>query len=198
MLSSSNVDGCGPIRVQSWYDLQMLCPRDPRGLIAYAELAGQPGDFTFSDNFASNDWIASPLSVNAAPTVSALETDNQQKVADAKQWSFSHLTWNGSSNLASPLRKLVFLRGGLQWENHIQFDFGDNPISEIQISFLINAASRGDKAGTIPVIRWTEGSWSNHVTLSVVLQSMGMFNLGIMAYDGTNYSMNELALAVMS
>ncbi|PLX31048.1 MAG: hypothetical protein C0600_06700 [Ignavibacteria bacterium] len=144
---------CSPAQIRSWIDLKNACPQDPRELIAYAEIGAVAGDFYLSSTYASQTWGTTPLSINAEPKVTALETDNKQKVADANQWNFSHLTWNDSSSLAVPLRKIVFLRAGTEWENAISFDFGGTAIEEVQISFLNNAATLGDKQGSIPVIR---------------------------------------------
>ncbi|MBE0644274.1 MAG: hypothetical protein IH600_09355 [Bacteroidetes bacterium] len=188
---------CSPTQIMSWNDLFRMCPQDPTDLIAYAEIGGVKGDLYLSSSYASQSWSASPLAVNGKALVSALETDNQLKVAEADQWNFSHLSWNDSSELPLPLRKIIFVRGGTQWENMLKFDFGGTNIEEVQISFLSNATTRGDKQGTIPVIRWTEGSWSGNIVLSLVTKKTGIYTLGIWTFDGANYAMFELVLMVV-
>ncbi|MBR9977713.1 MAG: hypothetical protein KFH87_06445 [Bacteroidetes bacterium] len=195
MMNSPSKEGCAPIhQVRSWYDLASICPEDPRNLIADATLAATTGELYNSSTFADQTWATTPLSILSTPKVSALGTDDAQKVADAKQWEFSHLTWNDDANLAIPLQKVIFLRGGTDWTNALSIAFEGTPIEEVQISFLNNAATRGDKQGTIPVIRWADGSWSGTVSLTLVLRKYGQYTLGIWTYDGTNYAMYELII----
>ena len=194
MMNSSGKGTCSPIQVRSWNDLASICPQDPRSLIADSTIAGTTGTLYNSSTYASQTWAATPLSILSDPKISALETDNKQKVADADQWQFSHLTWNDSTNLAKPLQKVVFLRGGTDWLNTLSFDFGGTAIEEVQISFLNNASTRGDKQGTIPVIRWTDQTLSGTASVTLVLKRFGQFTLGIWTYDGTNYAMYELII----
>ena len=39
---------CTPQSINSWFDLQRLCPTDPRELLAYAAIAGSVGAHDFS------------------------------------------------------------------------------------------------------------------------------------------------------
>lgn len=190
-------NGCMASRINSWTDLQQTCPKDPRDLIAYAMIESQVGSFELSSNYiAPGTWVTSPLEVSDDPTVSALGTDDLQKVADANQWNFQHQTWNSSSALAIPLRKLVFLRAGTMWLNRLPLDLGETPIQEIQISFLSNAGTRGDAQGKVPVIRWSGVSLANQVFLEVTLKVAGQVQIGIWTYNGTNYQMYEMIWAV--
>ncbi|HOJ05561.1 MAG TPA: hypothetical protein PK916_16300 [Bacteroidota bacterium] len=187
--SSNN---CNPQSITNWIDLQRTCPFDPRDLIASAILNSTPGEFDFSTDFIEpGAWSASPLSISNKPLVSALESDNQLKVADASQWNFLNLTWNNSASLAIPARKTVFLRGVHEWSNRLYLDFGENPVTDVQLSFLMNAATRGDKQGTVPVIRWTGLSLTGENTLNVVLRQFGTFSVGIWTFDGANHAMYE-------
>ena len=197
MVSQTGSQACSQTRILSWNDLEKVCPQDPRDLIAYAEIAGTPGEYDLSSAYANQTWGVTPLALNKKATVSALESDNMLKQADATQWNFSHLTWNDSSTLAEPLKKMVFLRAGTQWENVLHFDFGGTTIEEVQISFLTNAATRGDKQGTIPVIRWTDGTWTGNTVVKLVFKKAGIHTLGIWTYDGTDYAMYDLVVCLV-
>ena len=183
---------CEPGMVTNWFDFLRTCPFDPRDLIAQAILNETVGKFELSTNYiVPGEWSVSPLSISSKPIVTALESNNQLKVADAAQWNFLNLTWNNSPSLAIPIRKVVFLRGINDWSNQLYLDFGENPITEVQLSFLMNAATRGDNQGTVPVIRWTGLNLTGDNTLSVVVRQLGIFSIGIWTYDGAEHAMFE-------
>jgi hypothetical protein len=185
-------NNCNPSSVESWIDYQRTGPFDPRDLIARATINSAVGEFAFSSDFIEPGvWSVSPLAITNKPNITALESDNQLKVADADQWNFQHLTWNDSSALALPLRKVVFLRGVHEWNNRLYIDFGATPITEVQISFLMNAATRGDKQGTVAVIKWTGLNLTGENTLNVVLRQIGTFSIGIWTFDGADHAMFE-------
>ncbi|MBE0645749.1 MAG: hypothetical protein IH600_16840 [Bacteroidetes bacterium] len=189
---------CEPAMVGNWTDYQRLCPSDPRDLVAYAVLDSNVGQFGFSTNFIEpGAWTASPLAISNAPVVSALESDNQLKVADANQWNFLNQTWNGSSALAIPAGKFLFLRGINEWDNRLYIDFGGTPVTDVQLSLMMNAATRGDKQGTVPVIAWTGLSLSGEKTLNVVLRQFGTYSIGLWTFDGANYGMFEMIWQVV-
>jgi hypothetical protein len=189
------------VSLRDWIAVQKMLPRDPRDLIADASTGGTQGSFKFSGNFldaGGGGWSTTPISVSTKPVVETLGTDNDLLVANADQWNFDHLTWNLSSNLPQPLQNHIFVRGGAEWVNHINLAVSGSPIQEIQMSFLINAGTRGGMQGQVPVIYWDSGSWSGNVTLDITLRSMfGMHHIGLWAFDGTNISMYDLALIVV-
>lgn len=189
---------CMPESINSWYDLQKLCPTDPLELLANAEISGTAGSHYFSGNYieGAGSWADCTATISAKPVVSALETNNEQMVADADQWNFSHQTWLDSASLAIPLRKKIFLRGGIQWVNLVEFSSGGDPITEIQLSFLDNAATRGDKQASVPVIRWT-GLNLTDIPLSLTFKMYGEVVLGLWLYNGTNYQMFEIDITII-
>ena len=177
------------ISVTSYYDLLNLCPKNPLDLIASASLNGTVGTLTNSTNFNSETWndVGGLVVVSTKPNITTLATDSGEKVADAAQWNFSHLTWNSDVALPIPLRRMLFLRAGTEWTNRIGFTFTPT-ISDVQLSFLGNAATRGDKQGTIPVISWSGGSWTSAVTLDLVLRQPGIARMGLwLKSSGTVY-----------
>ncbi|MBE0643824.1 MAG: hypothetical protein IH600_07065 [Bacteroidetes bacterium] len=190
---------CEPAVATNWIDYQRMCPSDPRDLIAYAVLDSNVGQFAFSsDIIEPGAWTDSPLAISNDPIVSALESNNQLKVADADQWNFLNQTWNGSSALAIPARKFLFLRGVNEWDNRIYIDFGGTPVTEVQLSLMMNVATRGDKQGTVPVIKWTGLELTGERTLNVVLRQFGSFSIGVWTFDGANYGMYEMIWQVVS
>jgi hypothetical protein len=189
---------CEPALATSWIDYQRMCPSAPRELIAYATIDAVVGQYDNSADFiAPGTWSASPLAISSKPVVSALESDNKLKMAEASQWSFLNMTWNNSSDLAIPARKFLFLRGGYEWENRISIDFGGTPVTNVQLSFMMNAATRGDKQGTVPVISWTDLNLTDERTLNVVLLQFGTFSMGLWTYDGSNHAMFEMIWQIM-
>jgi len=86
------------------------------------------------------------------------------------------------------------MKAGTQWSNNLPLVLGAGTYTELQLSFLDNAATRGDAQGTIPVIRWA-GSFTGVVPIDLVLKKSGRFTLGLLGVDnaGTpNYSMFEI------
>ena len=189
---------CEPALVNNWTDYQRICPSDPRDLIAYAVLGSTVGKFDFSTDFIEpGEWSATPLVFSNKPAVTSLESDNQLKVADANQWNFLNLTWNNDSALAIPARKFVFLRGVHEWDNCLYINFGGTPVTDVQLSLMMNAATRGDKQGTTPVIKWTGLNLTDEQTLNVVLRQFGTFSIGVWTFDGANYAMFEMIWQVV-
>ena len=188
-----NDDCCFPPRnSQSWIDLQHAKPVDVLNLIADAYIGSTAGAFANSSNYGTpGSWATNSFTITSAPTCAALGTDNLAKVADAAQWNFSHSTANVASTNAIPLRKVIFLRAGEQWQMTVPVSLGGSTYTDIQLSFLDNAATRGDAQGTVPVIQWT-GSFTGDVSLKVTLKTPGKYTMGLRAVTGGNTSMFEM------
>jgi hypothetical protein len=188
------MDSCciSPAAAQSWIDWLHAMPIDPFSLIQNAVIGSTAGVLTNSTNFNSSTWAASTVGLKSGstPTCTALETTNAQMVANAAQWQFSHLTNNVAATLATPLLKAVYLRGGPQWQMTLPLDFGATTYTNLQLSFLDNAGTRGDAQGSVPVIQWT-GSFSGATTLLLSLQAFGQFTMGLRCDTGSVVSMYE-------
>lgn len=113
-------------------------------------------------------------------------------VADANQWNFRHQTVNLASDLAPPLQKVIYLRGGRQWQMDIFLDLGTTA-TDLQLSFLDNAGTRGDYAGTIPVINFA-GPIASPAKLSITLKDFGKVSMGLRMIDSVSgdWSMYEM------
>lgn len=181
----------------SWNDLAVIPPTDPRTLIANASLGGVQGTFTRSSNFiGAATWIASPFQLTGTIVCNTLHTDDQLAVADAAQWTFLHKSGNFGATVAPPVKKIVFFRGGREWEMVLPINLGAASYSDLQLSFRDNATSAGDytgsSTGTIPAILFS-GSLTGTVDLVLSLAQLGHFALAISARDGSsNWSMFEI------
>lgn len=165
---------------QSWYDLSIIPPIDPRLLIADARIGSSQATFTRSTDFLQTTWANHAVAFSGNTLCEAWETDNLWKVEDAAQWTMVHQTGNFTSAIAPPLRKVVFLRGGRQWKNTLEVDLGATTFTDIQMTFRDNAASAGNFAnsanGSIPVFLWT-GNFTGKVNLVLSLQDFGRYSL---------------------
>jgi hypothetical protein len=193
--------GCSSQAIaQSWYDMLCQVPIDPRNVLAMARLNATPGDWYLSSNYQKpagiSVWIASPVIYSGEVVASTNASDQQQMVFDAASWNQSHLTVNVDASTAPPLRKTVFVRAGLSWSNTIPLNLGSSPqFTELQLSLLDNAATRGDAQGTIPVFRWASGPYSSAQLLTLVFNNPGRYALGLMGINNNStpdYSMFEM------
>jgi hypothetical protein len=194
-----NDDCClPPQNSQSWIDLQHAKPVDILNLVADAYIGSTAGAFANSSNYGTpGSWATNSFTITSAPTCAALGTDDLAIVANAAQWNFSHSTANVASTNAIPLRKVIFLRAGRQWQMTIPVSLGGSTYTDIQLSFLDNAATRGDAQGTVPVIQWT-GSFTGDVSLKVTLKEPGKYTMGLRAVTGGNTSMFEMEWIVVA
>jgi hypothetical protein len=180
---------------ESWFDLSITMPQDPRELIANANINGTEGEFLYSANFShpSGSWNSSPLTVSGAPTCASLWTDNQLAVADAAQWNFLHGTKSTDPNLSPLLTNVLYVRAGAAWVMTIPLSTGATTLTDIQLSYRDNAATSGDYVGTsnggIPAFSFT-GSFSGTLNLNITLTKPGLTQLALRAIDNAgNYSM---------
>lgn len=194
--------------INSWVDLSKMTPQNPMDLIAYAEMRLIPGFYVNSSTFLipggqsappvsppfgpppplpPTAWAPSPFAVNGQITCQANESDNMQMVSDARDWNMQHQTVDTSAFAALPIRKILFLRGGTQWMNSIPLSLGPGNYSNLQLSFRDNAATRGDYAGTYPVIEFANVGtpFTGNVNLNVVLNMMGRVSMVIRAIDNS-------------
>ena len=198
--------GCkGPMDIQSWNDFNRMSPQDPLDLIAFARLDHPAQEIGVWELTADYDTPVSPAVMIPSPIVIAGEnivftngTDSGQNVSDADQWNFSHKTVNTASSLAPPLKKIVFMKAGIQWTNQLPLTFPVSPaFVDLQLSFMENAATRGDVQGTFPVIRWNTTTYTGIVLLNLILKRTGRFSLGLVGINnnsspGPGWSMFEL------
>ncbi len=191
--------GCNSTPINSWIDWAQSNPVNPLDIIAMARLdMGVNHDVgvyldTTTYSTPGSSWVASPFSYNGEPTLISYRTDQQGTVAEALQWNMSHLTRNSDANLAIPLRKVIFLKAGADWEMQIPLALGAGSYSDLQLSLLDNAGTRGDDQGTVPVISFTARAYTGSVTLSVSVKSPGILPVGFRAVSAAgDWSMFEM------
>ncbi len=192
-------------QVQSWNDYLCQQPTDPRDIIALALLGSTAGTWYLSSDYHKpagiSVWIASPISYASEATVSTNASDEQQQVFDASSWNFLNATVNILATTAPPLKKTIFARSGTQWAMAIPLALGVSPqFTELQLSILDNAATRGDAQGTIPVFRWSSGPYAGTQTLGLVFKKPGRYSLGLMGINNNStpdYSMFEMDVIAM-
>jgi hypothetical protein len=171
-------------------------------LITNASLGGIQGAFTRSTNFVgATTWIATPFQFTGSVVCTTLHTDDQLAVANAAQWTLRHQSENNAATVAPPVRKLLFVRAGRQWQMTIPINLGAATYSDLQISFRNNATSGGNftgtGTGTIPVILFS-GGLTGTVNLVVTFAKQGRYMLAISARDGSsNWSMFEIECLVV-
>lgn len=176
-------------QVQSWYDIPLQQPHDPRILIANTYLDSTIGTFARSSSFLASTWGASPLALSGTVVCTSLHTDNLLSVAEAAQWTFAHQGLNTSASNPPALQKVVFLRGGSSYEMSFSIDFGASNHNGVQLSFRDNAATPGDftGTGTIPVITFP-AVYTGVKTFKVTLKMLGTFVMALRTTSGgTNY-----------
>ncbi len=191
--------GCNcdsPKNLSSWIDLEAHSPRNPLDLIAKAQIVmganTDVGAFVSSTVFGNppSPWAVNPFTITGTPVCVALESDNQQRVADADMWNFQHIAWNGATRIVPQLQRLVFLRGNLPWQMNLALSIGGGLYPKLELSLLDNAGTRGDYAGTYPVISWTARNYTGTVSLQITFKQIGRVRFGLMGLDNAgNYSM---------
>jgi hypothetical protein len=126
--------------IQSWNDILVLKPKDPTDLIACANISGATTALMISSTFLQSSRVASPFAIGVnLPKCTASGMDRLQKVADAEQWMFEHLTAKiGDGTMALPLLKVTFFRADTQWKNTIQLCLGGATYNDQQLSYRDN------------------------------------------------------------
>jgi len=187
-------------QVSSWNDLLCQPPVDPRDVIAFCRLGGVEGVWALSGDYnqpaGASVWVPSPVIVQSESLVTTNGADQLQNVFDAQSWNQMHRTVNVAATVAPPLRKTVFMRAGMGWQNTVGINVGSSPtFASFQLSLLENAATRGDAQGTIPVFEWNSGPYSGLLQLGLVIDNPGRYTFGLLGIDSSspaNYSMFEL------
>ncbi len=174
-----------PPQAQSWIDWIHAMPMDPFSVIQNAAIGATQGTLVNSTNYNNSTWAANTVVLRSGqtPTVTALEVTNAQMIADAAQWNFRSQTNNASATLAPPLLRAIFMRGGPQWQMTLPLDFGGNTFTNLQLSLLDNAGTRGDAQGTVPVIQ-IAGSFTGATTLLLTFKAFGEFIFGLRCDTG--------------
>ena len=188
---------------QSWYDLAVRLPGEIRDFIADAYLNLTQATFSRSTTYLQTAWFTNTISLGATASCSTLRTDQGGMAADAAQWNLSHQIVNTSATLQPPLKRIVFLRGGSDWQMKLQLVFGGTTYTDIQLSFRDNGTSSGDfiggSSGSIPVVKFA-GNFTGNVDLLLTLKQFGTFPMMLVVKNNATaeYSVFELEFVVVS
>jgi hypothetical protein len=180
--------------VQSWYDVALQQPVDPRILIANSYMGVTQGAFSRSSTYGAAGWAASILNYSGTAVCTTLHTDDALAVAEAAQWTFAHQGLNLAGTTPPCLQKVAFLRGGTSYEMAFSIDFGVGNHTSVQLSFRDNVVTPGDFAGSfgsIPVISYS-GTYTGVQTFKVTLKRYGTFVMGLRTTSGGNNYMFEM------
>jgi hypothetical protein len=187
------------IAVQSWQDLQVAMPIDPRSVILNTSLGATPGAFTRSTNLLQSAWVASPLVYTTAMLASLDGTDATTQV-DAAQWNASHQMVNVGGNIPPSLNKVVFMRAGRIWDNIITINFGVSTYNSVQLTFRDNLGTSGQflngATGAVPAF-----SFGNSITgvqlLHVTVLQPGIYSMVIGMVLSSNWNAFEMEWIVL-
>lgn len=185
--------------ITSWIELTRAMPANPLDLVAFAALNATNGLVADSTTYnGSGTWAASPVTVSVIPTIQSLATDEAVTSAYAEQWTLSHLTANLGATVAPPLQKILYLKAGRSWLNKVVIQLGGTSYSDFQLSFRDNAATRGDAAGTVPVISFAV-STAGAVTLDLTLHRPAIAFMGLVMKNTSSgdWSMLEMEWRIM-
>lgn len=188
---------------QSWNDLAITSPGEIRDLLADAYLNSTQATFKRSTTFLNVAWVVNNISFTGVAASSALRTDDLGMVANAAQWNFSHACVNTAASLQTPLKKIVFLRGGTDWQMSLQLAFGGVTYTDIQLSYRDNGSSGGDFTGSgqgsIPVVHFA-GNFTGNVDLKMTLKQFGRFPMTLVLKDNATgqYTAFELEFNIVA
>lgn len=111
-------------------------------------------------------------------------SDQHQMVFEAQPWKMNNLSFNTLPAATPPLMKTIFIKDRVQSSNQIPLNLGSSPtFTQLPLSIMENANTRGDAQGTNTVYVWTSGPYSGAQSLSLVFQRPGLFTLGFMGFN---------------
>lgn len=189
------------IQAQSWQDITLAQPLDPRSIILNCSVAGAGGAFARSTTFLQPSWGTNPFAFTGSNTnVTSLDSTDASTTVDAAQWSFAHQMVNGSSALGPALRKMIFLRAGRLWQNNVELNLGGANYTDVQLSLRDNLGTSGTflngSAGTIPVVAFP-GTLTGTVILRITIFQPGVYSMVIVANNAGTYSTFEMEWVVL-
>ena len=193
-------------KIQSWFDLVVMPPMDPRSIISsvlFENNASSQSAGTFARSSSwlhASTWVNPPLIVSQ--TTSFVICPNVQdfaSVEDANTWNGLHLMTAQNNQLPIAVQKIMFLKAGTAFVNNIFLDWSVGVTStDVQLSFRDNSSTSGDfqnsATATIPVFAFTGATFGGIArNLQVTLLRTGRFTVALRIIDNSgNYSMYEM------
>lgn len=151
-------------------------------------------------------WSASPISLNAEPTVLAVNAAvNVNEAIKAASMNMQTLMAN-LTNAPIPIKNMIYVYGNqddnsLLYKMQIALNFGASNYNLYQISVMENAGTLGDEHGHCEVIDFGAGPFTGVNTLNIFFRGYyGNVNIGIRLESsaGGLSSIFELRANVMS
>ncbi|HET6401057.1 MAG TPA: hypothetical protein VFH95_06615 [Candidatus Kapabacteria bacterium] len=204
-------------RAQSWNDLVVLPPMDPRSIIASLAMEDQSGTMqnaTFARSItwlnAGTTWINPPMTTTIAggPTttshVVAANSYDFQAVVDATNWNTAHAMTAPALGLPIAVQNIMFLKADPRFINNLYLNMSSGvTATDIQLSMRDNSTTSGDfqnaANATVPVFQFpssTYGGGGRNVQVSLTMP--GRFHVAFRIIDNSgNWSMFEMEWIVL-
>ena len=188
------------ISAQSWQDLQVAMPIDPRSIILNTQLGAVQGTFVRSTNLLQSAWGSNTISYNATGnSLATLDGTDATTSAYAAQWNATHQMVNVAANLPSSLNKIAFMKAGPYWDNQININFGGTSWLNAQLTFRDNIATSGQflngSTGSIPA--YSFGNISGLQLLHVTIAQPGIYSVIIVVLFSGAWSTFEMEWIVL-
>lgn len=202
-------------RAQSWNDLVVMPPTDPRSIISSLSMEDQAGNLqsaTFARSStwlnSSKTWINPPMVVTQPGTsttsrIMAANPYDFQAVVDATNWNTQHSMTLPTTGLPISVQNIMFLKSDPRFINFFYVDFtGAATSTDIQLSMRDNSTTSGDfqggPIGTVPVFTLAGSFGGTGRNVQVSLNAPGRFHVGLRIVDNTgNWSMFEMDWIVL-
>ncbi len=197
-------------RAQSWNDLVVMPPMDPRAIIASLSMTAEAGalqaaSFQRSSKWLNpaETWVNPPMAMSLPGTnsshIDAVNPYDFQAVIDAVNWNTVHAMTLPTSGLPISVQNIMYLRADPRFVNNFYVDFtGGATSTDIQLSMRENSTTSGDfqnsATGTVPVLALpttTYGGTGCNVQVSLTMP--GRFQVAFRIIDNSgNWSMFEM------
>lgn len=205
-------------RAQSWNDLVVMPPMDPRAIIASLSFEDQTSAIQIASFARSATWLnpaktwVNPPMITSLPSTPATTAHivaanpyDFDAVVQSTNWNTVHAMTVPSAGLPIDVQKIMFLKADPRFVNNLYFDFtGGATSTDIQFSMRDNSATSGmfenAAAATIPVFTFpstsTYGGLGRNVQVS--LSMPGRFHVAFRIVDNSgNWSMFEMEWVVL-
>jgi hypothetical protein len=189
------------ILTQSWQDLPVAPPIDPRAIILNTQLGIIEGTFVRSTSLLQSAYAASPLVYTGNNTkVMSLDITDSATIVDCQQWTFNHQMTNASANIPPALSKVAYTRAGKNYDNQIEINFGASTYNNVQLTMRDNQGTSGTflngSVGSIPAFSFGNGITGNQI-LHLTIPQTGVYSMVLVMLLSGNWSVFEMELVVM-
>jgi hypothetical protein len=200
-----------PNAPQSWFDLIVMQPMDPRSIISTVSFENNASSQTVATFARSSTWLESATWINppliVSQTASYVICPNAQdfaSVEEANVWNGLHQMTALNNQLPIAVQKIMFLKAGTAFVNNIFLDWSAGVTStNVQLSFRDNSTTSGmfqnSGTATVPIFLFTGATFGLTArNLQVTLLRTGRFHVALRILDNSgNYSLYEMEWIVL-